>query len=229
MEEKAFTWLSILPFYREEYSHIYSSILVIAFIVVTTIITIKNINKNNHDILPEGRLSFKNIYELIIGGIFEFMEDTMGPNAVDFMPLICTIFILILFSNLIGLIPGFVPPTTNINTNAAYAITVFAATHYYGVKAHGVGYLKHFAGPVWWLAFLMIPLELMGHMFRPASLSLRLFGNMNGDHMVLEIFSHLIPVGLPIIFMVLAIFVSLIQAFIFTLLSILYISVAIEH
>ncbi len=228
MEEKVFSWFSLLPFYNEGYAHIYASILVMAIIVITGTLATRFIGKGD-DLLPEGRFSFRDIYEIIIGGILEFMEDIMGHKAKEFMPLIGTIFILILISNLMGIIPGFTPPTTNLNTNAAYALTVFVATHYYGVKAHGIGYLKHFAGPVWWLAILMVPLELMGHLFRPVSLSLRLFGNMNGDHMVLEIFSHLVPFGIPVVFIVLAIFVSFIQAFIFTLLSILYISVAIEH
>lgn len=89
--------------------------------------------------------------------------------------------------------------------------------------------MKHFVGPVWWLAVLMVPLELVGHIFRPVTLSLRLFGNMNGDHLALRIFTDLIPFGVPVIFLGLGLLVSFIQAFIFALLAVLYISAAIEH
>jgi F-type H+-transporting ATPase subunit a len=153
----------------------------------------------------------------------------MGPKAKRFIPLIGTLFLFILLSNLIGLVPGFASPTTNLNTNAACAVIVFSATHYYGIKENGLVYLKHFMGPIWWLAILMVPLELVGHLVRPVSLSLRLFGNMNGDHMVLQIFSDLVPFGVPVVFIVLGMFVSFIQALVFTLLSILYISGAVEH
>ncbi len=199
------------------------------FLTITSIITFRTLTSKNQKLLPVGKFSSRDIYEIIIESILDFMVDIMGPKAKRFIPLIGTLFVYILASNLIGLIPGFASPTTNLNTNAACAVIVFAATHYYGIKENGLVYLKHFMGPIWWLAALMIPLELVGHLVRPVSLSLRLFGNMNGDHMVLQIFSDLVPFGVPVIFIVLGIFVSVIQALVFTLLSILYISGATEH
>ncbi len=125
-----------------------------------------------------------------------------------------------------GLIPGFLPPTDNLNTNVACSLTVFLFYNYHGFKAHGFGYIKHFMGPVIWLAPLMFVIEVISHLVRPASLSVRLFGNIAGDHLVLNIFSHFVPLGVPVVFMFLGLFVSFIQAFVFTLLSMVYISLA---
>lgn len=226
----ALTWFSLLPFYKEEYAHIYGSMFVALILLVTSYIVFKRIGYKEKAILPEGRFFSRDLYEVIIENTLAFMAELMGEErAKHFLPFIGTLFILILLSNLLGLIPGFDPPTANINTNTAYALVVFFATHYYGFKEHGVGYLKHFMGPVWWLAVLIVPLEIISHLFRPVTLSLRLFGNMNGDHLALSIFSDLIPLGVPVIFLGLGLLVSFIQAFIFALLAVLYISAAIEH
>jgi F-type H+-transporting ATPase subunit a len=198
-------------------------------LTITSIITFRTLTSKSQKLLPEGKFSPRDVYEVLVESILNFMEDIMGPKAKRFIPLIGTLFVYILISNLIGLVPGFASPTTNLNTNAACAVIIFAATHYYGIKEQGLSYLKHFMGPIWWLAILMVPLEIVGHLVRPVSLSLRLFGNMNGDHMVLQIFSQLVPFGVPIVFIVLGMFVSFIQALVFTLLSILYISGATEH
>jgi F-type H+-transporting ATPase subunit a len=129
-----------------------------------------------------------------------------------------------------ALIPGFVPPTDNINTNLAMSLTVFVYYHIMGVKAHGLkGYLKHFMGPILWLAPLIFVTEIIGHCVRPLSLSLRLFGNITGDHLVLGIFSNLVPVLVPVAFLALGLFVSFIQAFVFSLLSMIYINLATAH
>ena len=98
-----------------------------------------------------------------------------------------------------------------------------------GFRENGVAYLKHFVGPIWWLGILMVPLELINNFVRPFSLALRLFGNMVGDHLVLEIFTDLTKLVIPVIFYALGAFVSLIQAFVFTLLSVIYVSLAIAH
>ncbi len=231
MEAKApFTWFSILPFYREEYAHIYGSLFVALILTVTGYGVFKRISDKERAILPEGRFLSRDLYEVIIENTLAFMAELMGEEkARQFLPFIGTLFIVILVSNLLGLLPGFEAPTANINTNAAYALVVFFATHYYGFKEHGTGYLKHFLGPVWWLAVLIVPLEIISHLFRPVTLSLRLFGNMNGDHLALTIFSNLIPFGIPVVFLGLGLLVAFIQAFIFALLAVLYISAAIEH
>ncbi|UCG39804.1 MAG: F0F1 ATP synthase subunit A [bacterium] len=177
----------------------------------------------------EKTFSPSNIMEMAVRGLLLFMESIMGPEARRFVPLIGTTALFILFSNLLGSIPGFDSPTANINTTLACAIVVVAATHVIGVRAHGIKYIKHFMGPVWWLAWLIFPIELIGHIARVMSLSVRLFGNMFGDHTVVATFMMLVALGVPAIFMGFGVFVALIQTFVFTLLSIIYISGAIEE
>jgi F-type H+-transporting ATPase subunit a len=128
-----------------------------------------------------------------------------------------------------GLLPGFSPPTTNFNVTLALGLLSFTAYNVFGFKEQGLGYLKHFVGPMLWLAPLMIPLELISNFVRPFSLALRLLGNMTGDHTVLEIFTDLTKVIIPVIFYGLGTFVSFVQAFVFTLLSMVYVSLAVTH
>jgi F-type H+-transporting ATPase subunit a len=144
--------------------------------------------------------------------------------------LIATFFIFIFFSNVFGLIPGFFSPTANINTTLACALIVFVTTHVVGIKIHGVKYIKHFLGPIWWLAPLMLIIEIIGHFSRILSLTLRLFGNIMGEDLVLAILLMLAGQFLaPLPMMFLAVFTSFVQAFIFSLLTMLYISGAMEH
>jgi F-type H+-transporting ATPase subunit a len=138
-------------------------------------------------------------------------------------------FAFILTANLMGLIPGFAPPTSNLNTTLGLGIVSFCAYNFFGVRTHGVGYAKHFMGPVLFLAPLFIILEGVSHLVRPVSLGLRLFGNMFGDHLAVEIFTDLSKIGVPVIFYLLGTLVSLIQAFVFTLLSVIYVAMAISH
>ena len=173
--------------------------------------------------------SVRNLMELGVTGLLMFMESLMGKDAKRFLPLIgCTAF-FVLFNNLMGLIPGFDGATANWNTTLAPALVIFTATHIVGIRTHGAGYVKQFMGPVWWLSPLMIPIELISHFARILSLSIRLFGNMMGDHKVLAIFLGLVALGVPVIFMGMGIFIALVQTFVFTLLSILYITFALEE
>jgi len=176
--------------------------------------------------LPAG---IQNFFEIAVDGILKFMEDIIGHHSRQYLPLIGTLAFFILISNLIGLVPGFMSPTSNINTTAACAIIVFFATHYYGVKAHGIGYLKHFIGPAWWLAPLMIPLEIIGHLARVLSLSLRLFGNIFGEDLILLILVFLVPILAPLPMMFIAVFTSVVQTFVFVLLTMIYIKLATEE
>lgn len=171
----------------------------------------------------------QNVFEPIIAGIEGMVEETMGHHGKAYFPLIATIAFFILTSNLIGLIPGFYPPTANLNTNAAMALTVFSMTHIIGVKEHGLGYFKHFCGPVIWLAPLMVPIELIGHLARPLSLTLRLFGNMYGHEIVLMIFFTLVPFIAPLPMMLMGVMVAFIQTFVFMLLAMIYIAGALEE
>ena len=172
----------------------------------------------------------QNIFELVVSGMEEFMVELTGEEGRWFFPLIGTVFLYILTCNMIGLIPGFYPPTASLNTTASCALVVVIFTHILGVKYHGAKYIKHFMGPIWWLSPLIFAIELIGHFARILSLSIRLFGNMMGHELVLAILFMLAGAFLaPLPIMVMGIFVAFIQAFVFFLLSIIYFTGAMEH
>jgi F-type H+-transporting ATPase subunit a len=202
------------------------SVLVSIFLITVALLIKKRLNK---DPLPGDRFNITNTVELLVELVLGLLQDNIGPKGKRFIPLIGTLALFILFSNLLGLIPGFLPPTDNINITAGCAIIVFFSTHFLGLMENGFGYLKHFTGPTWWLAPLMVPIEIIGHLARPLSLSIRLFGNITGDHLVLVIFSGLVPLVIPVFALFLGAFVSVIQALVFILLSMMYVSGATEH
>ena len=172
----------------------------------------------------------QNFFELVISGMEEFMVELTGEEGRWFFPIIATIFFYIAICNLLGLVPGFFPPTASINTTVACALPVVVFTHVIGVKYHGVKYIKHFLGPVWWLIPIILPIEIIGHLARILSLSFRLFGNITGHELVLMILFMLAGAFFaPLPIMAMGIFVAFIQAFVFFLLSIMYFSGAMEE
>lgn len=186
--------------------------------------------KQGEGLVPDEGLTLKNIWELAVENLFNLVKDPLGEkNARKFFPFLGTLFIYIFISNILGLIPGFIPPTSNISINAGIAISVFVYYNYAGFREHGIGYLKHFMGPILWMAPLMIIIEGISNVVRMLSLSVRLFGNIHGDHMVLEIFTNLTYLVIPVIFLGLGLFVSFIQALVFTLLSTIYFQLALAH
>jgi F-type H+-transporting ATPase subunit a len=171
----------------------------------------------------------QNVMEVIIGGFDSLLNEIMGDKGRKFFPLVATIGLFILFSNLLGIIPGFESPTSNINTNAAMAIVVFLSTHVVGIKEHGLKYFKQFLGPVWWLIPLMLPIEVISHISRPLSLTFRLFGNIKGEDIVLLVVLFLVPWFVPLPVFILMIFTSLVQTLVFMLLTMMYIAGAMEE
>ncbi|MGP8153756.1 MAG: F0F1 ATP synthase subunit A [Smithella sp.] len=171
----------------------------------------------------------QNVMEVIIGGFDSLLNETMGHEGRKFFPLIATLGLFILTSNLLGLIPGFESPTANINTNAAMAIIVFLSTHVVGVMNHGFKYFKQFMGPVGWLTPLMLPIEVISHISRPLSLTFRLFGNIKGEDIVLLVVLFLVPYLVPIPVFILMIFTSLVQTLVFMLLAMMYIAGAMQE
>ncbi len=195
--------------------------LIMALLLVVSVLATKGLQS-----VPSG---MQNFMEVVIGGIENMINETMGEKGRPYFPLIATLALFILVSNLIGLIPGFYPPTANLNTTAACAVVVFLSTHVVGIKEHGIHYFHHFTGPIWWLAPLMFFIEIIGHLSRPLSLSLRLFGNMNGHELVLMIFFALAPFLVPLPMMLMGVLVSFIQAFVFMLLAMIYIQGSLEE
>jgi F-type H+-transporting ATPase subunit a len=178
-------------------------------------------------IVPKGA---QNVFELVVGGLEEFMVEVTGEEGRAFFPFIATLFLFIMSCNLLGLIPGFLSPTSNINVPLSMALCTFVFTHYLGVKYHGAKYIKHFLGPIPALAPLFFIIEVIGHCARVLSLTLRLFGNIFGEDLVLSILLLLAGMFLaPLPMMFLAVFTSVVQAFVFTLLAMMYFAGSMEH
>jgi F-type H+-transporting ATPase subunit a len=240
--EGSFTWVSLLPFWEylsglEHHTgklcdfgsidaNAISHAVLVSIILIGIAIYVKF--KSPPQVIPSDKVTLGNILEAIIEFVCDLIEENLGREGRKFLSLIGAVFIFILLSNLLGLLPGFLPPTENININAGCAIIVFLSYQGIGFKEHGASYLKHFAGPIWWLAPFMFIIEMIGHLARPFSLSIRLFGNIMGDHKVLEIFSSLVPIVIPVFILALGTFVSVIQALVFSLLSTIYIGLAVE-
>lgn len=158
------------------------------------------------------------------------MTDVLDPREVKtFFPFVGALFVYIFVSNLLGLIPGLLPPTDNVNNNVGMAFGVFLLFNFVGLSRDPVGYIKHLWGPVWWLGVLMFPIELISLLFRPVSLTLRLTGNLFGDHLVFNIMSGLAPALVPVAFLLLGSIVAVMQAFVFALLTSIYISLSLPH
>jgi F-type H+-transporting ATPase subunit a len=200
--------------------------IVYTWLVIILLFVLSKLATGSMKMIPSG---IQNFMEVVIDGVENMVVETMGEHGRPYFPLIATLAIFILVSNLIGLIPGFFPPTANINTTAACAVIVFLSTHIVGIKHHGFHYLKHFLGPIWWLAPIMFFIEVIGHLSRPVSLTLRLFGNMNGHELVLMIFFGLAPFLVPLPMMLMGVLVSFIQAFVFMLLAMIYIQGSLEE
>ncbi len=227
--EHGFMWYNLTPFSGFVPIHVFHGLLALLLILIVGWRIRVSLKKARDPLVPDKKFSARNVFELVVQATSTQLRAIIGPTGDRYMTLIGGLFIFIFFCNIIAIVPGFVPATDNLNTNLAMSLVVFLVYNYYGFKEHGVGYLKQFAGPILWLAPLMFVIELLSHLFRPMSLSIRLFGNMFGDHMVLGIFSDLVPLGVPIIFMILGIVVSLIQAFVFAVLSAVYIGLAVSH
>ncbi len=223
-----FEWLTFfLGHGTEAYTHVIAAGAVLTFLFVCAIIVRTRYANASANLVPTTQGGIATTFELAVEGIVNLMESVMGHDARKYLPLIGSLFIYIFVSNLLGMVPGINPPTSNINTNLACSLVVFVTYNVMGIREQGLkNYIKHFMGPIIWLAPLMIILELVSHLVRPVSLSIRLFGNIMGDHMVLGVFTELTKVGIPVIFLGLALFVSFIQAFVFSLLSMIYISLA---
>lgn len=226
-----FTWFANLEHALHIPQHIITLVAVSLIVLVLGFVYRLKVKKVSNPAIPDKGLSFRNFFEALGEFIYNLTKNIMGEKeAQKYFPMVVMVFSFIFLNNVIGLIPGFLPPTDNINTTLALGLFVFIYYNVEGIKAQGlVGHIKHFMGPVWYLAILIFPLELISHSVRPLSLGLRLKGNMEGDHLVLSIFSGLIPYIVPIPFYVIGLFVCFMQAFVFTLLTMVYISLATEH
>jgi len=209
-------------------AHPWENWLVMEILVVAVIVVLFAYLRSRLSVDKPGKLqlTFEAVYNFVSGQSSEYVEH----HSSRYMPFFGTIFIFILFLNLIGIIPGFESPTGSPAIPLAFAVAVFLYYHWMGLREHGVGkYLAHFIGPVWWLFFIMIPIEIISHFARPLSLTVRLFANMFAGERVVLTFLSLTYLVLPAVFMGLHVFVAFLQAFIFMLLAMVYVGTATAH
>ena len=241
--ESARTWFEAqfgISWYAKQeldLQHLGGFLLVLVLIALLAVIVHGKIRNAKDAVVPEEKLTVRTFFELITEMVLGQMEQLMGPREARlFLPLIGTCAFFILISNSLGLIPGFVPPTSNLNVTLACAVVVVISSEVYGFVRHGVGYLKEFLGPLnkWYHFFTLLPIllfviEVISHLVRMMSLSVRLMGNMFADHTVAGVFLMLIPfvylTALPV--QLLGVLVIVVQTVVFCLLSMVYISMAI--
>jgi len=167
--------------------------------------------------------------EIGVESINAMLDGFIGPGARKYFPVLGGFAFFILSSNLITNVPGFQPPTGDLNTTVVLGVMSFLFYNYLGIRAQGIGYAKQFIGDPWWMFPLMIPIEVLSHLSRPLSLSIRLFGNIFAEHTLASVFFILLPFGLPLVFAPLGVFVAFMQTFVFVMLSMVYIAGALEH
>jgi len=249
---EAFNWLQLIPPFPQlndslgaslgetwwhhdvvDLYHVFLALIMVAIVGILALFARRRLIDPENGVVPEKTFTPRNFFEIIFDAAYKQMNDAMGEKYARMcFPLVGTVICYVFFSNILGLIPGLAPPTDKLNATIAPAVIVFFATHWMGIKEHGVKkYLKHFLGPVPAIAPLFLIIELIGHFARILSLSFRLMGNMIGDHKVLAsflaltTFSFLFPV--PMWFM--GLIVCSVQTLVFALLTIVYIQLAVAH
>jgi F-type H+-transporting ATPase subunit a len=246
--EHPFTWFNLLPEALQHAigDHTFFAAIAAVLLILFAIRARGALARAQDPTVPAAELGARNIAELLVQLIVSQSDAIIGKAGRKYVPFYGTFFFFILIGNLMGLLPGFAPPTGNLNTTLGLALVSFIGYNVIGIREQGVSYFKHFIGPMTNLpgesmmaklafvplllvsALFFFILELFSHGFRPVSLSLRLFGNMMGDHEVIGAFIGLTKLVVPVAFYVMGTLVSVIQAFVFTLLSMIYVALAIS-
>ncbi len=219
--DNVFTFFGLIS---EDHKFLFLSHMILSAVIA---MLLAKMAMKNLQLVPKG---MQNVMEAYVDGVWKMGADVMGrAHARKYLPLVATLGLFIFVANVIGIIPGFEAPSANLNMTLALAIAVFVYYNFEGIRLHGVGnYFKHFMGPVWWLAWLMFPVEIVSHISRIVSLSFRLFGNIKGDDMFLAVILMLAPWVLPLIPFALLTFGAFLQAFIFMMLTYVYIGGAVQ-
>ncbi|CAN5384197.1 F0F1 ATP synthase subunit A [soil metagenome] len=225
MSNSHFTWFDAAGI-SHEYTYVAANITVTALLVLFAVVSRAALGAGEKASVPAGSFGVKGFTETLVEFIDDLVTGTLGPGTREYVPLFGSIFFFVIMNNLFGLLPGMTAATGNINTALAIGVFSFFVYNYMGLKHGGWHYLAHFAGPVWWLAWLMIPIEIISHLIRPFSLGIRLSVNMTADHTILGTFIDLTKVVVPVVFYGLGTFVSFIQALVFTMLSMVYVAMA---
>jgi F-type H+-transporting ATPase subunit a len=207
--------------------HLIPDYVVMSLIAAVLLILFFSLSSKKPKLIPS---KLQNVLELIIQFFESLLNDLIGEEGKKYLPLVGTVGLFILVCNLMGLVPGLMSPTSKLNVTAGCALVVFLYYHWQGIKSQGLfKYLKHFMGPIPLLAPLMVPIELISHFSRPLSLSMRLFGNIFAEELLILIMASIIPFLLPLPFMAIAIITAIVQAYVFVLLSCIYIAGAVAH
>jgi F-type H+-transporting ATPase subunit a len=243
------TWLNFLPGFHSvemflqrfgrgvlghpaEAQHVVAALLVSLLMGLVTLVVRRDMARAGENaVVPQAGVSLRNLLEIALEALYNQSRQLIGPDCARYFPVLATFGLFIFISNCLGLIPGFIPPTDNWNTTFACGLLVFFYYNYHGLRTHGIGHIVHLANPVgqwwgWFLAPLMFPIELISHCARPFSLGVRLAANMVGDHAVVMGFLGLVPILVPLPFMVLGLMVAAVQTLVFVLLSMVYIGMA---
>ncbi len=225
-----FNWTQLIPGVGHHYTHVATLIIVSVVLAVFGLMARVSLSSGDAAVLPANKFSIRGVFEVLTEYIGNLADQVIGHHyGRAFAPYFAAVFTYIFFNNLVGIIPGMTPATENFNTTFAFGVFSFLAYNFIGIKEGGLGYLKHFLGPVLWLAPLMLVIELISHFIRPLTLGLRLANVMTGDHTVLSVFLGLFPFGPAIPFYAMGLLVCTIQAFVFTLLSMVYVALATAH
>ena len=228
MSAAHFNWTQTIPGVGHN-THVATLAIVSGALILIGLGARASLGTGETAVIPTNKLSIRGVFEVFTEYIGGLADQVIGHHGRVFAPYFTSVFVYILFNNLVGLIPGMTPATQNFNTTFAFGIFSFLAYNAIGLKEGGLGYLKHFWGPVMFLGPLMLAIELLSHFLRPLTLGLRLANVMTGDHTVLSVFLGLFPLGPAIPFYAMGLLVSTIQAFVFTLLSMVYVALATAH
>jgi F-type H+-transporting ATPase subunit a len=217
------------PTYRS-FEPIITSVLVMLLVVALALRTRASLADVDRAVIPDDKLTLRTFMEAFISYFYGVAKDVMGPKrAKRYFPIVGASACFIFFANLLTLIPGLAPPTSSLNITLGCALCVFILFNFYGLQANGLGYVKHLAGPKWYLAWLIFPIELISTCVRPVTLSIRLMVNMAVDHLLGTIAIGMVALLVPVPLMFLGVIVIVVQTLVFALLTSIYIALATEH
>ena len=215
-------WMSFEP--------IVAALFVAVVVLVLAFLARARLTKLDEAVVPDDKLSLRTFMEVFLGYFYDLAKSMMGPaRAKKYFPIIGTSAIFVFFANVMALLPGMPVATSNLNITLGCAAVVFLLFNFYGLKENGWSYIKHLAGPAWYLAPLVFVIEVISLCVRPITLAVRLMLNMSVDHLILSIFVSLVALVIPVPLMILGCLIVLIQTLVFTLLTTIYISLATEH
>lgn len=215
-------WMSFEP--------IVAALFVAVVVLVLAFLARARLTKLDEAVVPDDKLSLRTFMEVFLGYFYDLAKSMMGPErAKKYFPIIGTSAIFVFFANVMALLPGMPVATSNLNITLGCAAVVFLLFNFYGLKENGWSYIKHLAGPAWYLAPLVFVIEVISLCVRPITLAVRLMLNMSVDHLILSIFVSLVALVIPVPLMILGCLIVLIQTLVFTLLTTIYISLATEH